>query len=340
MSGAKAPAALIDDSGSFVTLVNDLKGLAFGANSNLYVAPTVGQRNDFRTLAQGLWNAQTNADVLALVTPAANLGYDVVRLDDNGTTYLGLREHLTGGVQTLGWGSYFVRQGQARDAMVQVPHPLNDTNTPEVGARAFVQSEARGFVMAGAHRNANGSGTADVADPIGSIFHEVHIAWNGVDAGTIAWQVHGFDWDLHTDFPVGADAVLSNGTGGVSPEIVALDAAIEALGVDWDSYAFNTLDPLDPLNVQVNGAVDGEDFGGPDGLGATTNVQQQHSTGLGGIFVHIELEQSFRLTGPANRQLAADAIAAAIAHTTAFVIPEPSSMLILGGTMLAAVRRR
>jgi hypothetical protein len=330
---APASAALIDTSGSFVTLVNDLKGLAFGSNSGLYVAPTVNQRNDFRDLAADLWDASTLADLQAMVNPAAALGYDVVRFTDAGETYFGLREQLVNNAQTVGWGSYFVLQGTSRHAIVAVPHLLFDTNTPEVGAKAFVQSDARGFMMSGAHRNANGFGTADVADPIGSIFQEVHIAWNGPNGENIAWQVHGFDLDGHLDFPADTDAVLSNGTGLVSPEIIALNDAIEDLGAQWVAYAYNTLDPLNPLNVAVNGAVDGEDFGGPDGLGATTNVQQIHSTSVGGVFVHIELEQSFRLNGPANRQLAANAIANAIIATTPLVnpIPEPTAAVVMLG---------
>ncbi|QNN24495.1 PEP-CTERM sorting domain-containing protein [Planctomycetales bacterium ZRK34] len=333
-----ARGALLDVNGSFVTLVDDLKSLAFAKNSGLYVAPTGPQLAAFNGLATSLRNAVTLGDLQALVAAADALNYDVVRLNDSGTVYYGLREHLVANAQTLGWGSFFVRQGATRQAMVQTPHVLFDTNTPEVAAKAFVQSQAELFLMAGAHRDANGDDTADVAHLADSIFLEVHQAWNGAGGETIAWQVHGFDLDGKPQFPNDTDAVLSNGTGAVSPEIVALDAAIEALGNDWVSYAYNTLDINDPLNQQVNGNVDGETFGGVNGLGATTNVEQIYSTGIGGRFVHIELEQSFRLNGSTNRQLAADAIANAIAATTP--IPEPASALSLGALTIMFIRRR
>lgn len=338
-AAAPVRAAFIDDNQSLVTLVDELKSLAFGSNSGLYQAPTMQQLNDFSALATALRQAKTLAQLQTLVAPADALGYDVVRLNDAGQVYYGLREHLVANAQTRGWGSYFVRQGDARAAMVQAPHVLFDTNTPEVAAKTFVQSEARYLLMAGAHRNANGDGTADVAHLADSVFLEVHKAWNGPGGEVIAWQVHGFDLDGKPQFPADTDAVLSNGTGTVSPQIVALDAAIQALGPAWVSYAYNTLDINDPLNVQVNGNVDGETFGGVNGLGATTNVQKNYSVGLGGLFVHIELEQSFRLTGAANRQLAADALANAIVATTP--IPEPAAALSLGlGTLMMFHRRR
>lgn len=340
-TAARAVLIEVDDT-TFVDYVDELKSVVFANGSNLYQPPSAQQLSDFRALAEGLWAATSEVELSALVGPADALGYDVVRLEDVTGTYFGVREQLNGGVQSVGWGSYFVRQGLRRDALVQAPHPLFDSNTPEVAARAFVQSQTRGFAMAGAHRNANGQGTADVAHLTDSVFQEVHESWNGPAGENIAWQVHGFKLENHLpDFPTDTDAVLSNGTGGVSPEIIALDAAIDALGLDWVSYAYNNLGVNDPLNTMVNGTVDGADFGPPGGLGATTNKQQLYSTGIGGTFVHIELEQSFRLdNGSVDLPLAADAIADAIIDTTALV-PEPASALWLGvGGLVLASRRR
>jgi hypothetical protein len=350
LTAAPAFAVLDIDSGDFVGYVEDLRNLAFGSGSGLYVAPSPQQRNDFAQLAADLWVASTPQQVNALVTAADALNYNVVQYTDTNTNqvYLGLREQLVNNTQQTGWGSYFVLQGMSKAAMVQVPHPVNDTRSWEVAAIATVESQARGFLMAGAHRNANGVGTADVADPINSIFQEVHMAWNGPQGQTPAWSVHGFDLDNHIPpnripgFPQPTDAVLSNGTGGVSPEIIALDTELESVpGYNWVSHAYNTLNVNDPLNVQVNGNVDGASFGPPGGLGATTNVQQLHSTSVGGVFVHIELEQSIRFNpdGALKRELAGQAIANAIMQTSA-MIPEPASLALLGVGILALTRRR
>jgi len=342
-----AQASLVNvDNTAFVDYVDQLKSKVIAKETNEYDVPTDDELTDFSALANGLWAAKTDAQLQALVDPADDLGYDVVKLVDDGATYFGVIERLVNDVQTLGWGSYFVRQDERRDAIVQAPHPLFDSNTPEVAARAFVESKARGFAMAGSHRYANDNAVADVAHNTNTVFHKVHQAWNGPQGQNIAWQLHGFKFENHDDdFPDDTDAVLSNGTGAVSPEIVALDDLLDALGAEWTSYAYNDLDVNDPLNVEVNTSsndvvIDGEDFGPPGGLGATTNQQQQHSTSLGGTFVHIELEQSFRLdNGGTAIPLAGTAIADAIAQTTALV-PEPATATLLLAPALVALTRR
>jgi len=180
--------------------------------------------------------------------------------------------------------------------------------------------------MAGAHRNANGTGTADVAHLADSIFQEVHKAWVGPAAQTVAWQIHGYKGSNHPSIPAGTDAVLSAGDGGVSSEILRLDVAF----ADWGflCYAYNTLDPSDPLNVAVNETYPGTTF---SSLGATTNVQGIYSNSLGGSFVHVELEQSIRFDAW-NRSSAAQLIAGAV--------PEPLALSLLSlGVGVLCLRR-
>ena len=297
-------AAIPLESGDFVAEVTRLKDLVFESGSGLYVAPSVQEQTDFRAVADALWAGDT-AGAQAL---AAGLGYEVVEFVDNvsGSAYYGLREVLTNGVQTKGWGSYFVNPSFEADALVEVPHVLWDTNSWDIGAKSFRDARARGFLMAGAHRNANGKNTADVAHIDESIFHHVHESWIGGSSATDAWQIHGFDLDKHVSFPAGTDAVLSNGDGSVSSEVLHLDERFDADG--FLAYAYNTLNPNDPLNLLVNDGVDGTTFSGAfdpndKGLAGKTNDQGIYSRGLGGIFVHVELEQSIRESG-VNRDLA------------------------------------
>ncbi len=304
--------AITLETGDFVSEIERLRNLAFASGSNLYVPPTVNEQENFSTLAAALLAGDTSA----ADTQAAALAYELVEYTDSasGAVYLGLREQLVGGETTLGWGSFFVAPTFLAEVLIEVPHPLNDTNTWDIAAIAFRETRSRGFLMAGAHRNANGLGTADVARLTDSIFHAVHTVWNGATAERPAWQIHGFDKDNHS-FPVGTDVVLSNGDGGVTQEIVDLDGLMDDAG--FPSYANNTLEADDPLNVQVNGAVDGITF---SSLAATTNDQGIYSRSLGGIFVHVELERRVRFD-EANRNLAASLISQAIS------LPEPSPAL-------------
>jgi len=320
--------------------VDQLRSLTIQRDSQGYLPPTAQQRSGFRDLADGLRDAESITDLELLLPAATAIGYDVVVLNDLGSTFYGLQESATTDARK-GWGSFFLRQNASNNVLVEVVHPLADINTPQISAQTFVDSEAKGFLLAGAHRNANGFGTADVAHLPQSIFQEVHQSFtnSASEFDLSVWQVHGFNIDLHPEFPLGADAILSSGTGDVSSLVLELDQNLDSLPGDFTSFAFNTLDATDPLNVATNGSLLGTQF---SSLGGTTNVQRQHTTSIGAEFVHIELEQSLRIDGgEANRLLASQSISnAIIASVTA--VPEPSTFTILGlfGAGLVLHRRR
>ena len=310
--GSSAPADVIE-SGNFVEHVELLRDKTFAKDSNQYQIPTAQQRSTLANAATAL----LAGDLATAETIANGIQYEVVSYTDNvtGKTYRGLREENN--MPTRGWGSYFVDLNASQEALIQAPHPRFDTNSWEIAALAFRDSGARAFMMAGAHRNANGQGTADVAHLAESVFQEIHEAWVGNNGERTTWSIHGFDLDNH-NFPAGTDAVLSNGDGGVSSEIINLDTLLDGAG--FDSYAYNTLDVNDPDNVAVNEAVLGTTF---SSLGGTTNVQGVYARGLGGTFVHVELEQSIRFDST-NRTIAANAISSAIVG-----VPEPSGILLV-----------
>jgi len=326
---------VIDESGSFATEIERLKGLAFARDSDRYVEPEATELGEFSTLATML----LSGDLAGAANKAATVDYEIVDFADTSTgeVYRGLREELDAqGEQTRGWGSYFLDLSPSANALVEIPHPVYDTRSWEIGANAFIQADARAFLMAGAHRHANGNGTADVAHLQDSVFQEVHEVWNGGDGQYTAWQIHGFNLDGQSAFPAGTDVVFSNGDGTVSADIGRLDQQFEAaqglsVAVADDSipenggsssgnvergfrgYAYNGLAASDPINVQVNDGVAGATF---SSLAATTNVQGIHSRDAGGVFVHIELEQSIRFDAD-NRRLAASAVAEAIGGSSA-----------------------
>ena len=317
--------------------VAQLKSQVAQRDSQDYLVPTAQQRSDFRSLADGLRDAQTTTELESLLPEAAVLGYDVVVLNDAGSTYFGLQESTTVAAQK-GWGSFFLRQGASNNALVEVAHPLADINTTDVSAQVFVDSEAKGFLLAGAHRNANGSGTADVAHLNESIFQEVHQSFTDDASNLSVWQVHGFNIDLHPEVPSDTDAILSSGTGSVTQLVLGLDQNIDGLPGDWTSYSFNTLNVSDALNVATNGNTAGSVF---SQLAGTTNVQRQHTTSVGGEFVHIELEQSFRIDGGESaRSLISQTIADLIISATA--VPEPNAFAVVGviGVCLLTRRRK
>jgi hypothetical protein len=322
--------ALTVENGIFVDEIERLRDLTFNVGGvNPYVPPTAQQRADFAALATSLYSG----NILAADAQAAALDYELVQFTNTTTNkvYYGLREELVANVPTRGWGSFFINLNSSVNVLVETPHVRFDTRSWEIGALAFEQSNALGFLMNGAHRNTNGVGTADVAHLVESIFQEVHMAWNGPAGENMAWSIHGFD-DANHAFPAGTDAVLSSGDGSISQAVVNLDQSLTDAG--FLSYAYNTLPINDPLNLLVNDGVDGTTF---SSLGGTTNVQGMYSRGIGGDFIHVELEQSIRFDAQ-NRALAGAAIAEAI---VASAVPAPGALPLLAtGAFVIALRRK
>lgn len=331
--------AKIIESGSFYSYVTNLKDLAFKSNSGLYVHPTATEQAEFSQLAMSLYDHNwTSAE-----TQANNLGYDLVEFlnTTNNDTYYGVIEQLVAGAQTKGWGSFFINETATSNVTIEAPHPSNDSNTHRLGARVFERSGANGFMMAGSHRSANGSQTANPTSLPFSIFQEVHEAWNGGYGNSTAWQLHGFGSSTGRKFPDGTDAVLSDGAGNVTHELAVLDRHLENIQADKfrTSYVYNQLATDDPLNIQVNG--DGQNGHDPFyHLRAFNNPQGQFSRAAGGTFVHIEASYYIRGNRTRRDTYFANAIVGAIKETSTQTpghvsVPEPSVLWLFAAGIFA-----
>lgn len=126
-------------------------------DSYLYTIPTAVQRDSFAIIVDQI--LATNYATAA--TLADEMGYDVVIWDDTGNAsqrYYVLKEDSSQHVSKSswkGWGTYIFRDNGSAKAAVQVPHPLNDTNTWRVGFESYRANNSRFFMMAGTHRYAN-----------------------------------------------------------------------------------------------------------------------------------------------------------------------------------------
>ena len=260
-TGEDAP---IDERGDLAQLIAELKATLPGEASNGYVDPTEAEAAAMLQavallLAGSLHDA---ADALAA------LGYDLVRFHDapSDSTHLMLCEQQP---IRRGWGLYVLSAAPARDLTVEVPHPIWDVFTPELGTEAYLRLGARNFLMAGAHRYANGRGSlvSDVARNAASIFQRLHERLTG--SSTHVLQLHGFNHQSYPDYP---DVVLSNGSPTPHPELLRLQAAIETRGVP-------------------TGVFDGVRWAK---LGATQNRQGRHTRAIGGRFYHLESRYRLR----------------------------------------------
>jgi len=344
-----AQSAIIKD-GSFYDYVAELKNQAFTKDSGEYIPPTALQRAEFSLLAKSLYDHNwSDAE-----TQANNLGYDLIQFNNSTTqdVYWGVAEKLIAGKQSKGWGSYFINQASTTNVTIEVTHPSNDTNTHRLGARVFERSDANAFAIAGSHRSANGSQTANPTSLPFSIFQEVHQVFNGGYGDSTAWQLHGFGSSTGKKFPDGTDAVLSDGAGNVTNELATLDRLLEEIDDSkfGNSYVYNLLDKDDPLNIQVNG-IDQDGHDPFYRLRAFNNPQGQFSRDAGLNFVHIEASYNIRGSRTKRDTYFANAIVEAIKETSTGTagymedrlntIPEPTSaMLFLASLFILPMWRK
>ncbi|MFF6994533.1 hypothetical protein ACFY93_06170 [Streptomyces sp. NPDC008313] len=106
-----------------------------------------------------------------------------------------------------GWGRVYVGLGHRPRWSVQVPHPVADRATEQLGVRVLRSAPGGILIVAGAHRKAARGDAADVAHRRDTVFHAVcaELARRGIPGV----QLHGFA----AGSAPGYDVVASTGAG-------------------------------------------------------------------------------------------------------------------------------
>lgn len=239
------------------------------AESEAYVVPTAQEQAAFAELVSAL---QTD-DPLHAAQLAAENHYELLRytdLDDNKAESYLLRELKP---IEKGWGLYLFRVGAAASGkiLVEAPHPLADAGTPLVAVHAYQALHPRALLIAGAHRDANADGSADVAHADQSIFQSIHAALLKQTKNLVVLQIHGFDGSKRPDYPQ-----LVLGLDGISTD------------AQKNTLAQKISSALTSQQISV-GICDGKRW--KDLCGATT---LQANTLNHEIFIHLELDSSLR----------------------------------------------
>jgi hypothetical protein len=199
----------------------------------------------------------------------ASAGFGVTRLTDTESGRRYDEVAATGPGDAARWGRLYVNADSTVRWSVQVPHPVSDRDTEQLGVDLLEDVPGGALVVAGTHRRAGRDGAADVAHREDSAFHAVVLELQ--KRGLPGVQLHGFDDD--SDRPY--DAVLSTGAVQSAPgEVGALADRMESDGLrvcrGWSARC-----PLEgTTNVQGRAA------------------QRQHTT-----FVHAELAPQARGDG-------------------------------------------
>jgi len=269
-TASTAPAVLDTIKGSFRNQIGVLEENMPRANSERYVIPTNKEQADFATLVSMINTRESTRAADLAAKNDYTLSYYVDRGDEHAVSYL-LREKRP--IQN-GWGLYAFRADSTSNIIVEAPHPLYDRRTPAVALDVYRALDARALLIAGAHRNANSDGSADVAHAPESIFQSVHESLSQeiqAELGNvIILQIHGFHTSKHDGYP---QAVFGFGKKMQPTEF---------------AFAQELRDALIEQEINV-GLCTGNIW---QDLCGTTNIQA--SSVNGGVFLHIEMDEKMR----------------------------------------------
>jgi hypothetical protein len=242
------------------------------SGSESYVVPTEQEQTDFAKLVSMIHTQDLAQAASLAMEQSYTLSYYVDRGDDYAMSYL-LRENRP---IEKGWGLYAIRVDSTSNIIVEAPHPLYDRRTPSLAVDIYRALDARALLIAGAHRNANRDGAADVAHAPESIFQSVHLALSHeiqVKSGqVIILQIHGFHSSKHEGYP---QVVFGLGKNPQTDEIAFAERITDALA-----------DQGITAGICTGVESDLED------LCAKTNIQG--SATKEGVFIHIELDEHLR----------------------------------------------
>ncbi|MGQ0838980.1 hypothetical protein [Actinokineospora sp.] len=215
-------------------------------------------------LADAVRRLGTGAPVPAIADEVRPLGYALSTGTDpdTGRPYALLANEPD---TERGWGLYIVDLSRPARLVVEVPHPVNDLGTPDIGLELFRQTPGAVLAVAGTHRRA-ANGAGDVAHRTDSMFHAV--AETLAARGLPQIQLHGFDDATQPD----ADIVLSPGASDVTSALRTAADRMSDAGLDvcraWTQNC--------------------------EGLEGRRNQQGRAAADLGASFIHVEMSRTVR----------------------------------------------
>jgi hypothetical protein len=262
--------------GKLINQVGRLENAMPRASSEGFVVPTDAEKNFFSNIVTSM----RSNDLGTAMTDANSNGYELLWYtdlnDDNAVSYV-LREVVP---SKRGWGLYVFRAATNSHVIIEAPHPLFDEGTPALSVKIYRALEARALLIAGAHRDANRDGSADVSHDPQSIFQAIHdeelkqsIALTG---SAIILQIHGFSAAKHPAYP---HVIISYEHG---KDINPIDL------VKGQQLASGMAKKLNDKGIKTSTCGTGE----WRDLCGGFNVQASQLTR--GIFIHIELDETVR----------------------------------------------
>jgi hypothetical protein len=246
----------LDSTEGFLALVDAVvtnMRSAENAGSNALVVPSSGDRDAFAARVVAILGGDESqacdlpASYRLLRLPALRV---IAELDANGTPSA-----------MLGWGTYAAPRTlpvPSRRLAVEAPHPIFDSATEHQAADLFLQTSARWFLLAGAHRCADAaasgcSGTttacgadapfriSDAAHAVQLPFWAVHAALSQADAQLAFLQLHGNGASCPSALVSDSSGTWSDTglAGQLADALIARGVAVGKCGAGYPTAACN-----------------------------------------------------------------------------------------------------
>jgi hypothetical protein len=214
--------------------------------SDGFVVPTDDVLSDWTIVVREMLSGRCDDLVLpASLSAAYSIGTFVD--DDDLGSYCVLMETLDeegDGIVDRGWGTFITNAAAERELNVQVAHPLSDTMVEVEGVGVFKGVRARSYLLAGTHRDADGTPSecqssypdSDVAHNVANLFQAATVQtksfYDVLATSFIVIQFHG----MATGTCPGVNVYLTHGLSsapGATDRIRVLQSNLRARNPAW-----------------------------------------------------------------------------------------------------------
>ncbi len=280
-------------SGSLAEVVEKASKNQFKRDSDLFRIPTPGQLKAWNFIVESVFKDRLSDAAQAI--KQLSFPYELSQFTDKTSNreYVLLEEKYP---LQAGWGLFVFDPKATSPLIIEVPHPVFDSNTEFQGIDAFLQTGARAFLLAGSHRRASKTISpctqprsddadtypmSDVAHSIATPFHSIHETLVRLRPASVAVQLHGMG-----DRGTCPNVFISNGTSTVTTNSKKLLACLIKSNVASEIYDGKTTCPLIAL-TNVQGRFSNGESADPCSKNARTSPEP-------GSFIHIEQKPIIR----------------------------------------------
>ncbi|MBX7172083.1 MAG: hypothetical protein K1X72_14055 [Pyrinomonadaceae bacterium] len=263
-------------------------------DSNLFRIPTEGQLKAWQFITESILN--NRLDNAQQMITQLSYPYELTLFTDKTTKreYVLLEENYP---LQAGWGLFIFDLNTKNNLVLEIPHPVFDSNTEFQGIDAFLQTGAKAYLLAGAHRRTNDQDTpctqpksndpdvnypvSDVAHATATPFHAIHESLVKNIPNMVAVQLHGMGTR-----DICPNAFMSTGSKTVTTNSKRLLDCLTKNGVESEIYDGKTSCPLNALS-NVQGRFSNGEKSNPCEKGVKDSPEP-------GGFIHIEQEGVLR----------------------------------------------